>query len=64
MLKPTELEHSLWACLEKLETNNVLGPRMEVEPGTKDLRHLYTDALMSLLKSDSIHMTYGYVMDK
>ena len=53
MLKPTELEHSLWVCLEKLETDNVLGPRMEVEPGTKDLGHLYIDALMSLLKSDS-----------
>lgn len=41
MLKPTEVEHSLWACLEKLET------------GTKDPRYLYIDALMSLLKPNS-----------
>ena len=53
MLKPTELEHSLWACLEKLETDNALGLRMEVEPGTKDHRYLYIDSLMSLLKSNS-----------
>ena len=53
MLKQTELQHSLWACPEKLEKDNVLGPRMEVEPGTKDLRYLYIDALMSLLKSNS-----------
>lgn len=51
------LEHSLRACLEKLETNNALGPRMEVEPGTKDHRY-------GLPSSDSIHITYGYVMDK
>lgn len=37
MLKSTEPEHFLWACLEKIETDNVLGPRMEVEQGTKDL---------------------------
>lgn len=57
MLKPTELEHSLWACLEKLETDNVLGARMGVEPGTKDLRH-------RLPPPDSIHVAYGHVMDK
>lgn len=57
MLKPTELEHSLWACLEKFETDNVLGPRMEVEPGAKDHRY-------GLPSSDSIQLTYGYVMDK
>ena len=48
-----KLEHSLWACLEKLETDNALGLRMEVEPRTKDHRYLYIDALMSLLKSNS-----------
>lgn len=57
MSKPTEPEHSLWVCLEKLERDNVLGPRMEVEPGTKDFRYGFPS-------SDSIHITYGYVMDK
>ena len=48
-----KLEHYLRACLEKLETDNALGPRMGVEPGTKDHRYLYIDALISLLKSNS-----------
>ena len=48
-----KLEHSLRACLERLEMDNALGPRMEVEPGTKDHRYLYIDALMSLLKSNA-----------